>query len=84
MEISGRVSENNNSIGGSHPTQTIQESSPSLIGYSGEDFKTKSSSRSQVEGGSSMALKSETVSRKAFALQDKVHFVQTPCKYPII
>ncbi|EXB44860.1 Serine/threonine-protein kinase dst1 [Morus notabilis] len=72
VEISGRVSENNNSIGGSHPTQTIQESSPSLIGYSGQDFKTKSSSRSQVEVGSSMTLKSETVSRKAFALQDKL------------
>lgn len=74
VEISGRVSENNTAIGDSHPTQTVQASSPSLLGYSGRGFKTKGSSRALVEGGGSMTGNklNETVSRKAFALQDKL------------
>ena len=77
VEDTVRGIESNNAFGDSHPTQTVS-TSPSLLGYSGQDFKTKSSSRAAVEGVSSTSgstLKNETVSRKAFALQDKVIFV---------
>lgn len=80
VEISGRVSENNTATGDSHPTQTVQASSPSLLGYSGRGFKTKGSSRALIEGGGSMTGNklNETVSRKAFALQDKVSLFKRP------
>ncbi|KAL5553605.1 hypothetical protein UlMin_041006 [Ulmus minor] len=64
VESTNGVVENNNVFGDSHPTQTVQASSPSLLGYPGRDLKTKSSS--------SNIPKNETVSRKAFALQDKL------------
>lgn len=73
MQTAGSVAENNNLVGDSHPTQTMQSSSPSLLSYTGQDLKTKAT-KAQVESGSS-TLKNEAVSRKAFALQDKVILV---------
>lgn len=78
MEHTGRVAERNSAIGDLSSTQTLQASSPSFPGYSGQDFKTRSGPRFRAEGGSTI-LKNETVSRKAFALQDKVFFFCIRC-----
>ncbi|XP_062111408.1 serine/threonine-protein kinase 1 [Humulus lupulus] len=75
VQTMGIAAENNNLVGDSHPTQAIQSSSPLLLGYTTPDLKSKSTSQAQVGSGISMgssALRNETVSRKAFAVQDKL------------
>lgn len=72
MENARGVDENNNVIGGSHLTQTVRAPSP-LLGYPDQNLKTKNNSLSLVGKGNS-TLKSETITRKAFAVQDKVIF----------
>ncbi|PON79712.1 Serine/threonine protein kinase [Parasponia andersonii] len=75
VQTTGTVAENNNLVGDSNSTQKMQSSSPSLLGYTGQDVKMQSTSQAQVESGYNMStrtLKAETVGRKAFALQDKL------------
>ncbi|KAF3431600.1 hypothetical protein FNV43_RR26331 [Rhamnella rubrinervis] len=70
MENARGAVENNNIVGGSHLTQTARAPSP-LLGYPDLNLKTKNNSLSQVGKGNS-TLKSETITRKAFAVQDKL------------
>lgn len=72
MENARGVVENNNVVGGSHLTQTVRAPSP-FLGYPDQNLKAKNNSLSQVGKGNS-TLKSETITRKAFAVQDKVIF----------
>ncbi|XP_011011770.1 PREDICTED: serine/threonine-protein kinase pakH [Populus euphratica] len=70
------VAANNRLVGESLPAlQTIQTSTPEVSGYSEQNLKKNTVSKAHVGGGGSMGcstLKNETVSRKAFALQDKL------------
>lgn len=70
------VAANNPLVGESLPAlQTIQTSTPEVSGYSEQNLKKNTVSKVHVEGGGglgSSTLKNETVSRKAFALQDKL------------
>jgi hypothetical protein len=73
------VDANNTLVGESNSvTQTIQASSDSISSSTEQNLKTKGISHVEVgvgSGISSSTLKNDTVSRKAFALQDKVIFV---------
>lgn len=72
MDNARGAAENNNAVGGSPLTQTVPAPSQ-LLGHSDQNLKTKNNSMLQVARGNS-TLKSERVSRKAFAVQDKVIF----------
>ncbi|CAK7326221.1 unnamed protein product [Dovyalis caffra] len=67
---------NNLLVGESHPAlQTLQTSTPEVSGYPEQNLKKNITSQAQVGGGGGLGtspLKNETVSRKAFALQDKL------------
>ncbi|KAJ6718403.1 SERINE/THREONINE-PROTEIN KINASE TAO [Salix purpurea] len=70
------VAANNLLDGESLPAlQTIQTSTPEVSGFPEQNLKKNTLSKAQVGGGGglgSSTLKNETVSRKAFALQDKL------------
>ena len=70
------VAANNLLDGESLPAlQTIQTSTPEVSGFPEQNLKKNTLPKAQVGGGGglgSSTLKNETVSRKAFALQDKV------------
>jgi hypothetical protein len=76
------VGANNNLVGESNSVTLTTQTSP----YSGsssteQNLKTKGISQAELEGGSGISrstLKNDTVSQKAFALQDKV-IVQFIC-----
>jgi hypothetical protein len=78
------VAANNPLVGESLPAlQTIQTSTPEVSGYSEQNLKKNTISKAHVEGGGglgSSTLKNETVSGKAFALQDKVIFILNSSK----
>lgn len=69
---------NNISVESHSVAQTVRASSPLTSISSGETLKMKSSSQQKLgfdrDVISSTLMKSETVSKKAFALQDKVIF----------
>lgn len=73
----------NSIVGGdSHALHTIQAPSTSISGSTKQNLKkTISQARSAGGGGGGTStLKSETVSKKAFALQDKVNlFLESSC-----
>lgn len=84
MDNATGVAANNPLVGESHPAlQTIQTSTPEVSGYSEQNLKKNTISKAHVGGGGSLGcstLKNETVSRKAFALQDKVIFILNSSK----
>ncbi|RVX02764.1 hypothetical protein CK203_016522 [Vitis vinifera] len=67
------VAANNDQVGESHPGE--QTTSKSVFGSPEQNLRTSSISQVQAGGGgvSSSQLKNETVSRTAFASQDKVN-----------
>ena len=76
MENIRGVDVNNILVGESNSvTQTIRASSDSVSSSTEQNLKTTGITHVEVGGGSginSSTLKNDTVSRKAFALQDKV------------
>lgn len=76
MENIRAVGANNNLVGESNSvTLTIQASPNSVSSSTEQNLKTKGISQAELGGGSGISrstLKNDTVSRKAFALQDKV------------
>ncbi|XP_015895182.3 serine/threonine-protein kinase 1 isoform X2 [Ziziphus jujuba] len=68
LENLSTIAENNNVVGEAHLRQTVRAPSPLLVGAE-QNLKTKSTI--QVGRGSS-TLRSETIGRKAFAVQDKL------------
>lgn len=76
MENTRGVGANNNLVGESNSvTLTIPTSPYSVSSSTEQNLKTKGISQAELGGGSGISrstLKSDTVSQKAFALQDKV------------
>jgi hypothetical protein len=70
------VGANNKFVGESNSvTLTVQESPDSVSSSTEQNLKTKGISQAELGGGSGIShstLKNDTVSRKTFALQDKV------------
>ncbi|XP_027361671.1 uncharacterized protein LOC113869515 isoform X2 [Abrus precatorius] len=61
--------------GSSHPTNTIHSTLPYITNSTEQNLKTKGSHRAQAGVGSDISnniFKNETVSRRSFALQDKL------------
>lgn len=70
MENLSTIAENNNVVREAHLRQTVREPSP-LLGGPEQNLKAKSTLQA---GRGSSTLRSETMGRKAFAVQDKVKF----------